>query len=44
MNGLQPGYYEKVADFAFFPHMVALTFALLIVNVIAMRMMTKLEV
>jgi tight adherence protein B len=44
MNGLQPGYYEKVADFALFPHIVALTFALLIVNVIAMRMMTKLEV
>jgi tight adherence protein B len=44
MNLLQPGYYEKVADFELFPHLVALTFFLLLVNVIAMRMMTKLEV
>lgn len=44
MNALQPGYYEKVADFALFPHLVAITAFLLVVNVIAMRMMTKLEV
>jgi hypothetical protein len=44
MNALQPGYYEKVADYVLFPHLVALTFVLLVVNVIAMRMMTKLEV
>lgn len=44
MNALQPGYYEKVADFALFPHLVGITAFLLIVNVIAMRMMTKLEV
>jgi tight adherence protein B len=44
MNALQPGYYEKVADFNLFPHLVALTFFLLVVNVIAMRMITKLEV
>ncbi|HEX5008583.1 MAG TPA: type II secretion system F family protein [Hyphomonadaceae bacterium] len=44
MNALQPGYYEKVTDFELFPHLVALTFMLLMVNVIAMRMMTKLEV
>lgn len=44
MNGLQPGYYEKVSDFEYFPHAIALTFFLLIVNVIAMRMITKLEV
>jgi tight adherence protein B len=44
MNALQPGYYEKVADFQYFPHMVSLTFLLLVVNVIAMRMITKLEV
>ena len=44
MNLLQPGYYAKVADFEFFPHAVAITFFLLIVNVIAMRMITKLEV
>jgi tight adherence protein B len=44
MNALQPRYYEKVADYALFPHLVALTFFLLVVNVIAMRMITKLEV
>ena len=44
MAAMQPGYYEKVSDFAYFPHMMAATFFLLIVNVIAMRMITKLEV
>lgn len=44
MNALQPGYYEKVADFALFPHLVGVTVFLLFVNVIAMRMITKLEV
>jgi tight adherence protein B len=44
MNALQPGYYEKVSDYALFPHLVALTFVLLIVNVFAMRIITKLEV
>lgn len=44
MNALQPGYYEKVADFALFPHLVGITAFLLFVNVIAMRMITKLEV
>jgi tight adherence protein B len=44
MNTLQPGYYDKVSDFELFPHLVTLTFSLLIVNVIAMRMLTKLEV
>lgn len=44
MNMINPGYYEKVADFEYFNHLVALTVSLLIVNVIAMRMMTKIEV
>jgi tight adherence protein B len=44
MNTMQPGYYDKVSDYELFPHLVALTFTLLIVNVIAMRMLTKLEV
>jgi tight adherence protein B len=44
MNGMQPGYYDKVADYPFFPHAVALTVVLLVINVVAMRMMTKLEV
>jgi tight adherence protein B len=44
MNSMQPGYYEKVSDFELFPHLVALTLMLLIVNVVAMRIITKLEV
>ncbi|HXI87447.1 MAG TPA: type II secretion system F family protein [Parvularculaceae bacterium] len=44
MNGLQPGYYDKVSDFAYFPQAIALTVVLLLANVIAMRMITKLEV
>lgn len=44
MNALQPGYYAKVSDFFWFPHLIALTVFLLVVNVVAMRMMTKLEV
>lgn len=44
MAGMQPGYYEKASDFAYFPHLAFLTFVLLIVNVIAMKMITKLEV
>lgn len=44
MNGMQPGYYEKVSDFPYFVHLIVVTVILLIVNVIAMRMMTKLEV
>jgi tight adherence protein B len=44
MNALQPGYYEKVADFEYFPHMVGVTAVLLVLNVGAMNLMTKLEV
>ncbi|MGE0408807.1 MAG: type II secretion system F family protein, partial [Amphiplicatus sp.] len=44
MNGMQPGYYDKVSDFHYFPHLIALVVVLLIINVIAMKMMTKLEV
>lgn len=44
MNLLQPGYYERIMDYEYFPQMVGLTFMLLFVNVIAMRIMTKMEV
>jgi tight adherence protein B len=44
MNAMQPGYYDKVSDYPFFPHAVAITVVLLVINVFAMRMMTKLEV
>jgi tight adherence protein B len=44
MNSINPGYYQKVADYPLFPHLVGVTVVLLIINVIAMRIMTKLEV
>jgi tight adherence protein B len=44
MNLLQPGYYENVSDNEYFDIAVAVTFGMLLVNVVAMRMMTKLEV
>lgn len=44
MSGLQPGYYEKASDYVYFPHAVVVTFFLLILNVVAMKMITKLEV
>jgi len=44
MNLLQPGYYEKVSDVSYFDYAVGATFFMLVLNVIAMRMMTKLEV
>lgn len=43
MNALQPGYYDKVADYELFPHLVGVTAFLLIINIGAMRMMTRLE-
>lgn len=44
MNALQPDYYAQVADFAYFPHLIAATITLLIINVIAMRLITTIEV
>jgi len=44
MGAMQPGYYEKVGDFAYFQHLVVLTFSLLLINIMAMKMITKLEV
>jgi len=44
MNVLQPGYYTKILDYEYFPQMAATTVLLLVVNVIAMRFMTKMEV
>jgi len=44
MNALQPGYYEKIADYPFFPQLVAITGFLLLINIGAMRLMTRLEV
>lgn len=44
MAAMQPGYYQKVSDFAYFPHAVVVTFVLLVINVVAMKMITRLEV
>lgn len=44
MNSINPGYYMKVADFPHFTFLVAIVAIMLIVNVIAMRIITKLEV
>lgn len=44
MNILQPGYYDKIMNYEYFPQMVGMTFFLLVVNVFAMRIMTKMEV
>lgn len=44
MNSTNPGYYLKVADFVYFKHLVVLTMMMLLVNVVAMRMMTKIKV
>ena len=44
MSAMQPGYYQEASDFAYFPHAVFVTFLLLLINVVAMKMITKLEV
>ncbi|HEV7692022.1 MAG TPA: type II secretion system F family protein [Hyphomonadaceae bacterium] len=44
MNVMQPGYYTKILDYEYFPQMAGMTFLLLLINVIAMRIMTKMEV
>jgi tight adherence protein B len=44
MNAINPGYYQKVANFPYFNYLVAATLAMLLMNVIAMQIMTKLKV
>jgi tight adherence protein B len=41
---VRPGYYAQVADYPYFPHLVVLTFVLLVVNIFVMRMMTAIKV
>jgi tight adherence protein B len=41
---IKPDYYTNVMDFPYFLHLVAMTILLLIVNVIAMRIITNLKV
>ncbi len=44
MSWINPGYYQKVSDFHYFNHMVVATIVMLVINVIAMQIMTKLKV
>ncbi len=44
IQAVKPDYYTRVMDFPYFPHLVTVTVILLIVNVIAMRLITKIEV
>lgn len=44
MNVVSPGYYAKVADYPLFPHLCAVVAVMLVVNVIAMRIITNLKV
>ena len=44
MNGLNPGYYLKVADHPYFSYIVATVFIMLLINVVAMRIITNLKV
>jgi tight adherence protein B len=41
---VKPNYYSQVADFQYFPHLVALVVILLVINVVAMRILTTLKV
>ncbi|PCJ99816.1 MAG: hypothetical protein COA45_03090 [Zetaproteobacteria bacterium] len=44
MNAINPGYYLKVADHPYFSSAVVVVFILLIINVVAMRIITNLKV
>jgi tight adherence protein B len=44
IQAVKPDFYTKVMDFRFFPHLVVLTVILLLVNVIAMRIVTTIKV
>jgi tight adherence protein B len=44
MSIVNPGYYAKVANFPLFPHLAWLTVAMLVLNVIMMRLITKIKV
>jgi len=44
MSMVNPGYYQKVAGFPYFQHLAAATAVMLLVNVIAMRIITKIKV
>ena len=41
---VRPGYFTQVADFPYFPHLVVLTFVLLVMNIFVMRFLTTIKV
>jgi len=41
---IQPNYFTRVADFAYFPHLVVAAVVMLILNVVAMQYLTNLKV
>lgn len=41
---IQPNYFTRVADFAYFPHLVVLAVVMLVLNVVAMQILTSLKV
>ena len=41
---IQPDYFTRVADFVYFPHLIVLAVIMLILNVVAMRVLTTLKV
>lgn len=44
IQAIKPDYFTRVMDFAYFPHLVVATIILLIINVIAMRVVTTIKV
>lgn len=44
IQAVKPDYFTKVMDFVYFPHMVVATAILLIINVVAMRVVTTIKV
>ena len=41
---IQPDYYTRVSDFAYFPHLVVLAIVTLLLNIVAMQVLTTLKV
>ena len=41
---VRPGYFAQVADYPYFPHLVVLTFVLLVMNIFVMRFLTTIKV
>ena len=44
LQAAKPDYYKQVYDFPYFPHLAAITFILLSMNVVAMKILTNIKV